>query len=234
MRKLTIPAVAALLFGLMAAPVLAGVNLMANPNLEQGSNDQPSAWRTQRLLPGGGSFAWVRKSGGELQVTNDRFDVAQWSQPMTLPIGSYRLTGEVRSQGDGTAILGVWLGASVQGWSPSVTSAPNPSGFSTGEFYFKVDEAKEIRVVCRLSGRGTARFRNLSLTRVAAAPASAALLKDSGEDAGPPPAQLDFMAKPFDRPIGHLWSEILLLGIVAAIFGWGWRQLAMLAPHKPD
>ncbi len=232
MRRFAILAGASLLSGLLlAAPVLADSNLLRNPNLEQGSGDQPSAWRTQRLTPGGGSFAWARKPklDSELQITNSNFDIAQWSQPITLQPGWYRLTGEVESHGDGARpILGVGVSHSVKGWSSSGTPVPTLGGFYFGEFYFKVEETREVRVVCRLSGRGSAQFRHLALTKMRAAPGSGALQADLGEVQPRHAAnQVQFNARPFDRPTGHLWTEIALLAGFAAVFTWGWRQLRL-------
>lgn len=230
MIRIRILAAALFLSGLLlAAPLLADSNLLGNPNLEQGAGDQPGAWRTQRLMPGGGSFTWTRKPGlgSELQVSNRGFDVAQWIQSVALRPGWYRLTGELEPKGEeAEAMLGVALRHSVHGWSPGGTSDPSHGGFHSGDLYFKVGQPRDVQIVCRLSGRGSARFRRIELRSVDAPPDSLAMQLDLDEiEARHKTIQLRFNAKPFDRPTGHIWTEIMLLGVLAALFSWGWRHL---------
>ena len=84
---------------LYSAGASAGDNLLHNPNLDQGSGDQPSYWRIQRLVSGGGSFTWVHNAGfpGELRINNRHFDVAQWAESIALAPGWYRLNGEIET-----------------------------------------------------------------------------------------------------------------------------------------
>lgn len=213
--------------GVMCA--LAGENLLHNSGLDQGLGKQPSNWINQRLRKTAGTFTRVDRPGlpGELQVMNRSFDLAQWSQSLTLEPGWYRLGGEVETRvvrkGDAVALLGVSQDQSASGWS-----SDGVSGRSTGEFYFRVTkDTRRVEIVCSLTGVGSALFRNLQLTKIADPPPPRAAQIDLGVLwARHRQQEMEVHAKPFNKATGSIWTEVALMAALTAICAWSWRTLA--------
>lgn len=214
----------------IAATALCDDNLLVNGDLSQGSGDAPTGWRSQALIATAGTVQWIHptSASGELRISNNGSNIAQWGQPVDLDQGWYLLTAEMQSDARPAsgAVLGIRIGGRTFGVSPS--EGPE---WSLRGAYFKLGEPEEYEarpeVVCQLSARGTVAWRQIRLIRVAQEPPSGRFIKIDVAQALASRSQRKSAARPkrYALAAGAPWTVPIVMLLFAAMAVAGWVRL---------
>lgn len=197
-------------------------NLLLNADLDQGSGNLPSHWSTERTPPQGAdqTFSWVRQAGGlnELRLDLTKPGSADWIQPVKLTPGWYRISGEIQADHAASlsvARIGIKFGDHRYSGRPH--SPEHGSAWSPSEFYFRIGKPDQTAaVICRLAGRGSARYRRLRLTKVSGTPPPGVARIDLDAVAASAAAQATSRARTNSAHGGRGWFLVALVGLVIA------------------
>jgi hypothetical protein len=169
--------------------------------------------------------AYIAGNPLELRLTNGKSNVVHWDRRLTLPAGTYNLSGEMRTENldpmFDSATIGVSAGKSTFG--SSFSPPDHSTQWQKGGLYFKIGKGpRRVKITCRLEGRGTASFRRVELTRLSNPPAAGATLVNLDDSPEPD----EFIApRPYDAPIGRPWTVFATMFLLAAISLAGWIAL---------
>ncbi len=209
-----------------------GPNLLANPDLTRGAGRSPDHWRTGgwKEEPTVTGYDWLHSPGSEpeLVVTNFQPNDARWIQSLSLGAGWYYVSTEVRTE----QVPPDAAGASVSLDEDGINSSDlhGTADWQRLGFYLKVGaHGADVDIALRLGNfgslnRGRAFFRKPSVVKVAAPPADAPAFDLAAVRKGE--------AAP---PIGHLWTLLATLALLAilAVVGWTLYGTGELAPAPP-
>jgi hypothetical protein len=194
-------------------------NLLMNGDFSRGSGGSVDQWRTEawNQAPEYTRYSWTHpaKGGGEVSVENMKPNDARYLQNLTLGPGWYRFSVMARTQQVGVGAQGATLSIMEDG----VASADlrGTQNWQRLLFYLKIPaRGSDVEVGCRLGGysslnTGHAFFRDAEAIQVAS----------PGDDG--PRFDLAAIRKAANgAPIGHLWSLVATLTLLAglAVFGW--------------
>jgi hypothetical protein len=218
----------ALLFwvSLASVPAAASGNLLLNGDFSAGSDNSPTAWKSEEWidLPTT-TFTWIPPSGGEpgrLEINNDKLNDSRWIQPITLEPGLYYAGAEILTQG---VPLDSWAGALVSIGDQRVSSmdVKGNSNWEERGLYFTVTRPHtRVEVKLRLAAFrnfavGEASFRNAVLYQMDSAPKGALVL------------DLDADTRLW---AGNPWTLLPLWLLLLAAFAIGWRMLGAHADQR--
>jgi dolichyl-phosphate-mannose-protein mannosyltransferase len=212
-------------------------NLVVNGDLSRGSKKVPDQWfgtaETRKLT----DFEWQR---GELTTMNHAPNYASWHQILMLGPGWYRISAMVRTDGardDGPgatiavkAVSGERLTSNAlhgtSEWSPVALYLHVAKWGETSELLLQLGDDHDLET-------GSAFFRNVDATQIAAPPADASPVYELGHpvsastpSAAPPPAGFDYQ-----RPLGVICGVALIV-LLAICLGTIWRP-ATTHPSTP-
>ncbi|HYA34956.1 MAG TPA: hypothetical protein VEF03_05020 [Candidatus Binataceae bacterium] len=214
----------------IAATALCDDNLLVNGDLSQGSKDTPLVWRADTLIATAGSLQWIHPADapGELRISNDGSNIAQWSQPVDLDRGWYLLTAEMRSDAKPAngVVLGIRIGGRTFGVSPGEGRAWSHVGA-----YFKLGDREEYdakpEIVCQLSAKGAVSWRQIRLIKVAQEPASGRYAQIDVAQALAARSERKSIARPkrYALAAGAPWTVPFVMLLFAAIAVAGWVRL---------
>lgn len=233
---------APLLIAIVVGAARADENLLLNGDLTEGSDNRPSHWSTDpsTALAADVVFSWVRAPGdeNELRVDLPKLGRAEWTQAVELPPGWYRVSGETQ-----TAAVSSFLEARVgievanHRYSGASPGTARPGGWNQSEFYFRVGKSDQaVAVICRLVGKGSARYRRLKLTKLSGPIPSGAPRVDLDMTAAKEAAaHLPWNVKPVGAGYAIRWrlaaSVGLLLAAIITIRGMAGSRLVERQPR---
>jgi hypothetical protein len=149
-------AIIASLFIAWSAPLPAAAddNILTNPNLTEGTGNDPVGWVPAAHVLELSTFNWLPQNPPELDVSSPQPNDAFWAQDLLLGPGWYHFTASVRSEnvpegnaGASLSIVDLGIG------SPGVSGT---SDWQNVGFYVKVGACgAEGRLACRLGGFAT-------------------------------------------------------------------------------
>ncbi len=157
-----------------------GDELLVNGGFVAGDGALPAGWYAYALPDCSTHFNWhkAKDSPAEIEIGNENPAEAGISQTVVVGPGWYHVSGEVRAQDISVDGAGVQLCLQNYGHSVGAVDRRGTTEWGRVGFYFKTEaKRREIIVVCRLGkpgleNTGTAFFRNVSLTQIAAPPAT--------------------------------------------------------------
>ncbi|HEY2664481.1 MAG TPA: hypothetical protein VGI47_09085 [Candidatus Binataceae bacterium] len=204
-------------------------NLLLNGDFSKGSGASVDQWRTEswNQAPAYTRYGWTHpaKGGGEISVENMKPNDARYLQNLTLAPGWYRFSVMARTQGVGVGAVGATLSIMEDG----VASADlrGTQNWQRLRFYLKVGpRGSDVEVGCRLGGysslnTGDAFFRDAEAIQVAS----------PGDDG--PRFDLDSIRKAANgAPIGHLWSLVATLMLLAGVVAFGWMSFPLTSAPR--
>ena len=231
-RKVVLVLLTVMMLGALSSiTVQAAENLLVNGDFSQGSDNQPTGWKSEAWmdLPTT-AFTWIPPfsgESGELEISNERLNDARWIQSTTLGPGLYYAGVEIFVQG---IPLQSWAGALVSIGDRGVASldVKGNSGWTERGVFFKVNnEQTKVNVKLRIAGFlnfavGQAFFRNAVLYKLDSAPPGAMVL------------DIDADTRLW---AGNPWTLLPMWILVVLTLVIGWRLLGVpppIATGSPD
>jgi hypothetical protein len=143
------------LFIAWSAPRTAGAddNILSNPDLTEGSGNDPNGWVQAEHVTGVSAFSWLpAQDPPELDVSSPQSNDAFWAQALHLEPGWYHFAASIRSENVPQGPSGVALSLVDMGGIGS-TELHGTTDWQNVGFYVKVGECGAYgRLGCRLGG----------------------------------------------------------------------------------
>jgi len=220
--------VALLAVGLLIIPCATrgAENLLNNGDFSRGSGNSVDEWRTDAwiLTPGTTDYRWINPRAGhpgEVELLTHRDNDARWVQQVSLGLGWYYISVEVKTAG----VLSTFTGANVAVLEDGIVSddLKGDNDWHRLGLYLKVGpRGADVDVALRLGGymnltRGQATFRDARVVRIPGPPAGATHVFD-----------LDQVRKEeVSGPVGRPWTLVATFIALLLLAGVGWRMLGM-------
>ena len=204
-------------------------NLLVNGDFSRGSGSSVDQWRTEawNQAPEYTRYSWTHpaRGGGEVSVENTKPNDARYLQNLTLGPGWYRFSVMARTQQVGVGAQGATLSIMEDG----VASADlrGTQNWQRLLFYLKIPaRGSDVEVGCRLGGysslnTGHAFFRDAEAIQVA-----------SPGDDGPRFDLASIRKAANGLPIGHLWSLVATLTLLAGLVVFGWMTFPLTPARR--
>jgi len=221
-QRIAVALLALLLTFFASGSVYADDNLLLNGDLNQGAGNLPYHWSAEAAAPRGtgATFSWVRQpgDGSELRLDSIKPGGAEWVQTVGLTPGWYRVSGEIETTDVASlnvARIGIKFGA--HRYSGRLRGPDRGSGWSPNEFYFRIDKPEQtVEVICRLAGKGSARYRHLRLIRVSGSPPPGAARLALDAAAAKDAARGAWDIKPYSARSSVGWLLAAVVGLLIA------------------
>jgi len=206
--------------GTASAAVSGGPNLLANADFKKGSGKSPDHWRTGgwNESPSVTDYEWPHAPDGSPELTIDNLhpNDARWLQSLTLGPGWYYVSAEASCEDVPPNAVGAYV--SLDEDSINSPGLHGNSGWQRVGLYLKVGRhVADVDIALRLGGFGSlntgrAFFRNATVIKLDALPASAAPVFDLQA----------VRRSQIAPPIGKPWTLPATLALLAilAIAGW--------------
>lgn len=223
-------------FGLCTT-LWADETLPPDGDLIDGPGTNPNDWRRiaeAYLKPDQADleFQWLHPQGapGQLGLTTPKRKLIRWERTVALAPGLYHLTGEMHTEGLQPGLdytnIGVETGKNTFGLSR--LQQDQSAEWEKGELYFKVGQGgRRVDIACKLEGRGVVQFRRIILQKLETPAPGGATVVDLDQYPEEMHAQ---EPRPYETPIGRIWTFFLMILMLLAITISGW--IALGPPHE--
>ncbi len=131
-------------------------NLLANPDLSQGTDGTPDYWHREAYVQANSQLTWIASPRpGQLEVSNTQLNDARWDYDFHLDPGWYHFTASVSTKNVPPNIPGSGVGAGLCIMEDGICSqlVYGTSDWQTVGLYVKVgDSGADGMLACRLGG----------------------------------------------------------------------------------